>query len=107
MNYCKSLHSTKQLKSDSNTKVVLPPSSGMLNIIKEGFGFGIGSSVANNVVTRIFNSSSAKTTQDTMCISKLHCDIKLKEYEKCITENQDNCKELIKEYEKCVKSNTL
>jgi hypothetical protein len=121
MDYYKSLHSKKQIfkqKSPSiykntnpqmTTTQIQQPSSSILSTIKEGFAFGVGSSVAHNTVSRLFNSSSINTTdnkntQDTLCISKTHCDIKLKDYEECVRQYRDNCKELISEYEKCIRA---
>jgi hypothetical protein len=108
MDYYKSLHSKRQVfKNKSSTYTpVTQQSPSMTTTIKEGFAFGIGSSVAHNAITRLFNSPSdtIKNTQDTMCISKTHCNIKLQEYEQCLAQNQNNCKELISEYEKCMRS---
>jgi len=108
MDYYKSLHSKRQVfknKSPTHTPVT-QQSPSMATTIKEGFAFGIGSSVAHNAITRLFNSPSdtIKNTQDTMCISKTHCDIKLRDYEECIRQYRDNCKELITEYEKCIRT---
>jgi len=87
------------------TTQIQQPSNSILSTIKEGFAFGVGSSVAHNTVSRLFNSSSSttdtKNTQDTMCISKTQCDIKLKDYEECVRQYRDNCNDLITEYEKC------
>lgn len=46
--------------------------NGMLNTVKEGFAFGIGSSIANNMVSKLFNSS------------KTDCNVILEEYKQCI-----------------------
>jgi len=121
MDYYKSLHFKRQTfkkktpvsttntnkTQQMTTQIQQQPSSSMLSTIKEGFAFGVGSSVAHNTVSRLFNSSSStetKNTQDTMCISKTHCDIKLRDYEECIRQYRDNCKELITEYEKCIRA---
>ena len=108
MDYYKSLHSKRQVfknKSSSYTPIAQQYPS-ISNTIKEGFAFGIGSSIAHNTISRLFNTSSDtnKNTQDTMCISKTHCNIKLQEYDQCLSQNQNNCKELISEYEKCMRS---
>ncbi len=125
MDYYKTLHAKRQIfkkktpastttpknnTQQMTTQVQQQPSSSMLSTIKEGFAFGVGSSVAHNTVSRLFSSSSpttttdTKNTQDTLCISKTHCDIKLKDYEECVRQYRDNCKDLIMEYEKCIRS---
>jgi len=61
----------------------------MLNTVKEGFAFGIGSSIANNMVSRLFNSS------------KTDCSVILEEYKQCINNYKNDCEKLLIEYEKC------
>lgn len=124
MDYYKSLHAKRQIfkkktpaatttpkntTPQMTTTQIQQPSSSILSTIKEGFAFGVGSSVAHNTVSRLFNSSSStvtdtKNTQDTLCISKTHCDIKLKDYEECVRQYRDNCKDLIMEYDKCIRA---
>lgn len=108
MDYYKSLHSrqTFKKKTPQMTTQNKQPTNSILSTIKEGFAFGVGSSIAHNTVSRLFNSSSTtttdtKNTQDTLCISKTDCDIKLRDYEECVRQYRENCKDLITEYEKC------
>jgi hypothetical protein len=106
MDYYKSLHSKRQTFKNKKTPTysntpqmttqIQQPSNSILSTIKEGFAFGVGSSVAHNTVSRLFNSSSSTTdTKNTQC------DIKLKDYEECVRQYRDNCNDLITEYEKC------
>ncbi len=121
MDYYKSLHSKRQIFKQKSSTIykntnpqmtttqIQQPSNSILSTIKEGFAFGVGSSLAHNTVSRLFNSSSStvtdtKNTQDTLCISKTHCDIKLRDYEECVRQSRDNCNELITDYEKCIRA---
>ena len=79
-----------------------PPT--LFDTVKQGFGFGLGSSIAHSIM-------SPKTTQSaiaqeaprvyTPCIEK-KCDIIEKEFEKCNI-NLNCSEELVKEYNKCLK----
>lgn len=79
-----------------------PPT--LFDSVKQGFGFGLGSSIAHSIM-------SPKTTQSPIvheapreykpCIEK-KCDIIEKEFEKCNI-NLDCSDELIKEYNNCLK----
>jgi hypothetical protein len=59
----------------------------LLHTIKEGFGFGIGASIARNIVDRTFGSFSAPKTPL----------IKSTEYTQCIQEGGDE--EVCKQYQ--------
>jgi hypothetical protein len=61
--------------------------SSMLNTVKEGIAFGIGSSVAHNTISRLFNSYD--------------CSGILEEYKQCLNNNKNDCEKLLTEYEKC------
>lgn len=64
-------------------------SPSMMDSIKHGFSFGIGSSIAHNMVNKIFNSN------DNLSIDKPHIDKpsidKMYElYNKCLEKNDNN-----------------
>ena len=71
------------------TPVAIPPikfqQPSLLHTVKEGFGFGIGSSIARNMVDRVFGSFSSSKSSLT----------KLTEYTQCIQEggNEEVCKQ--------------
>jgi len=56
--------------------------------IKEGFGFGLGSSIARNIVDRVFSPIDKSLTEKKTLI-------KSKEYMQCMDEggNDDSCKQ--------------
>lgn len=77
-------------------------SGGFLSTMIDGFGFGTGSSVANNVVNRIFNG---KTVTQPICEKEnKYCDELDKSFRDCMmTYNQDftACEKVFQEYESC------
>jgi hypothetical protein len=83
--------------------------SGFFNTIKEGFAFGIGSSVARQAVNSVFSSSSTSTLPSPPSPSPSppanhseECDFIKDMYKKCMERTDGNCIEIIKEFnEKC------
>jgi hypothetical protein len=81
----------------------------LVDTIKQGFGFGLGSAVAHRAVDSFMGSrtvdslNSPKESQKiyTPCIEK-KCDIIEKEFEKCNI-NLNCSDELVKEYNNCLK----
>ena len=72
------------------------PKPTLFDSVKQGFGFGIGSSIAHS-----FMGTNNKTH-----IINNNCDTLKNEYNKCMLENKyndpkDTCYKLEKEYEQC------
>jgi hypothetical protein len=80
-------------------KTYSPPSNGpsMIDSIKSGFGFGVGSSIAHNTINNIFSSDTKNVRGD--CNDSI-----LLEYNKCIKDDicsQDVMNILKNALEKC------
>jgi hypothetical protein len=73
-------------------------SNGFFNTMKEGFAFGIGSSVARQAINSIF-STSTSSTSTTPNLSN-ECDFIQDMYKKCIARTDGDCVEIIKEFNK-------
>jgi len=76
------------------------PKPTLFDSVKQGFGFGLGSSIAHSFMgtPNLFSGSSNKINSN--------CDTMKNDYNKCILENKYNdpkntCYNLEKEYEKC------
>ena len=77
-------------------------SSGFLSTMSDGFSFGVGSSVARNLVDRTFssNSNSPKVESNHMCN-----DLE-KSWKECMSMNNQDlniCKKAYEDYEACKK----
>jgi hypothetical protein len=65
----------------------------MVDTMKQGFSFGVGSSIAHNMVNRIFNSNNKDETPKKNEISnepKLTNDKIYELYNKCLEKNDNN-----------------
>ena len=68
----------------------------------QGFGFGIGSSVARQAVDSVMNSTTVETPTPQ---KKDNCDLIFKNLSSCLeSSNPEFCKNFLEEYSKC-KSN--
>jgi len=77
-----------------------PPT--LVDTIKQGFGFGLGSAVAHRAVDSFMGPKQIEAPRVfTPCIEK-KCDIIEKEFEKCNI-NLNCSDELVKEYNQCLK----
>jgi hypothetical protein len=68
-----------------------PPS--MVDTMKQGFSFGVGSSIAHNMVHRIFNSNNKEETpkkSEPIIEPKLSNDKIYELYNKCLEKNDNN-----------------
>ena len=81
--------------------------------VKEGFSFGLGASVARNVVDRMFGGSSTTPITHhvgpvTQTVEQKSCSDLLQQYNTC--SDTENCSRLFEVYQKCLekqnKSNT-
>jgi hypothetical protein len=54
--------SKSSIAASYNVSPKKPQQQSFLNTVKEGFSFGIGSSIAHNIVNRVFGSSSPAAT---------------------------------------------
>ena len=68
-------------------------SPSMVDSMKQGFSFGVGSSIAHNMVNTIFNSKNTVETVNTKEISnetKLTSEKIFEMYNKCLEKNDNN-----------------
>ena len=70
-----------------------PSPPGFLQTMKEGFGFGLGSSIAHNTISSLFGNSTTKPDP----LEPLEPKYSLIDlYSKCLDKGQDNCEFLLK-----------
>ena len=62
---------------------IIPQKPSFVQTVKEGFSFGVGSSIAHNIVNRMFASSEQKTQKLTPTL------VQAREYEQCLAEHSD------------------
>ncbi len=102
--------STVSPKSTLSAPVSSAPSSGgFLSTMAEGFSFGVGSSVARNVVDRIFSpsttvNSSGSIIHSTKVGSNHICTDLEKSWKECMSMNNQDlniCKQAFQDYEAC------
>lgn len=70
-----------------------PSSPSMVDSMKQGFSFGLGSSVAHNVINATFNSKNKDETVNTKEITnetKLTSEKIYEVYNKCLEKNDNN-----------------
>ena len=63
---------------------IIQPKPSFLQTVKEGFSFGVGSSIAHNVVNRMFASSSTAPEK-----VQMQTQTQPREYEQCLAEHSD------------------
>jgi hypothetical protein len=82
-----------------NPQQQVSQSPSMMDSIKHGFSFGIGSSIAHNMVNKIFNSNDKPSTDkphidkpsiDKPSIDKSSIDKMYELYNKCLEKNDNN-----------------
>jgi hypothetical protein len=84
-------------------------SGGFLSTMAEGFSFGVGSSVARNVVDRIFSPSTTVNSSGSMIhsskVGSNHiCTDLEKSWKECMSMNNQDlniCKQAFEDYEAC------
>ena len=98
------ISSPKKVETINKPFVTSSP-SGFLSSMVDGFSFGVGSSVARNMVDRLFSSSSSSmlgsTKEDVIC-KELN-----KSFIKCMNMNNRDlniCKKAFEDYELCKKN---
>jgi hypothetical protein len=70
-----------------------PSSPSMIDSMKQGFSFGVGSSIAHNVINATFNSKNKDETVNTKDITnetKLTSEKIYELYNKCLEKNDNN-----------------
>ncbi len=80
-----------------------PSSGGFLSTMAEGFSFGVGSSVARNVVDRIFSPSVPVTIPKTTSNNSYCTDLE-KSWNECMSMNNQDlniCRKAYEDYEAC------
>lgn len=79
-----------------------PPT--LFDTVKQGFGFGIGSSIAHSIMSPTTTQSPIRSEASRVYTPYIEkkCDIIEKEFEKCNI-NLNCSDELVKEYNKCLK----
>ena len=83
-----------------------PSSGGFLSTMAEGFSFGVGSSVARNIVDRIFSPSVPATIPKTTSNNSYCTDLE-KSWSECMNMNNQDlniCKKAFEDYELCKKN---
>ncbi len=102
--------STVSPKSTLSAPVSSAPSSGgFLSTMAEGFSFGVGSSVARNIVDRIFSPSTTVNSSGSMIhsskVGSNHiCSDLEKSWSECMSMNNQDlniCKKAYEDYEAC------
>lgn len=118
LNYSMSSNNTKPIPPPVNynpspVPQIVAPKPSMMDVAKEGFSFGIGQSVAHNIINRILPTSSGQTVQQPVEVKKIavydktYCDNIKMEYEKCHNDSfcsNDLMNHLEREFEKCNKN---
>lgn len=82
----------------------LPSSGGFLSNMVDGFSFGVGSSVARNIVDRIFTPSPSRVSSSVTPLPHKQCEELEKSWNECMNlHNQDNniCRKAFEDYETC------
>lgn len=72
-------------------------------IVKEGFGFGVGQSVAHNVVNSLFGKNTNQPTNTT----QVKCSLERDAFENCIqTKHQEfGCENELSAFQQCKQTN--
>jgi hypothetical protein len=86
--------------------VVIDPPSSLGSSILQGFGFGIGSSIARNVVDSVMQSDSVIPTtpiQQTQNVKK-ECQFQNENIMTCMQSSNDDCQFFIEELKNCIKN---
>jgi hypothetical protein len=72
----------------------------------DGFGFGVGASVARNVVDHVASSlsnSGGATTTTTTTTTTRTCEDVWENYSKCIQSSSTECDTILKDLHVCIK----
>jgi hypothetical protein len=103
--------------NSSNTSTNTTNSGGFLSSVADGFSFGVGSSIARNMVDSIFHpiprvySSSSSTSSNTETKEKKDevkgktCEDLVKTFRECMTMNSTNfdvCNQAYQDYNQCM-----
>ncbi len=81
-----------------------PSSGGFLSTMAEGFSFGVGSSVARNIVDRIFSPSTIPATIPKTTSNNSYCSDLEKSWNECMSMNNQDlniCRKAYEDYEAC------
>jgi hypothetical protein len=68
----------------------------------DGFGFGVGASVARNIVDRVASGVSNSTTTTTTTTTRT-CEDVWENYSKCIQSSSTECDTILKDLHLCIK----
>jgi hypothetical protein len=77
-----------------------PPT--LVDTIKQGFGFGLGSAVAHRAVDSFMSQKTTESQREYTPVIEKKCNTIKNQFEKCNI-NLDCSEELVKEYNKCLK----
>ena len=95
----------KPVKSNRETPIKTSlPSHTVMDTIKEGFAFGVGSSIASNVVRKVSDMISGETNTEVkeLKCENTKCKTYQERYEQCL-KLDTGCYYEREEYEKCLK----
>lgn len=85
--------------------MVLPQAPTMMQSMKDGFGLGLGSSIAHNVVGRMFGAPAYTPNRPTEP-EKKPCANELREFENCLVSSDTTfCGDKQNAYVECIKLN--
>ena len=82
------------------------PASPLAKTMMDGFGFGVGASVARNVVDHVASSlsnSGGATTTTTTTTTTRTCEDVWENYSKCIQSSSTECDTILKDLHVCIK----
>jgi hypothetical protein len=100
---------TTQTYTPSNIPTINIGQPTMWDSVKQGFGFGVGSSIARNIFSgkeevNVVHEHNKDTIKDTYKDNKEYCSSVFESYQKCITEgscSDDLVNHLKQSYDKC------
>ncbi len=88
----------------SSPAPLAPSSGGFLSAMVEGFSFGVGSSVARNIVDRIFSPSTIPAVIPKTTSNNSYCSDLEKSWNECMSMNNQDlniCRKAYEDYEAC------
>jgi len=106
----------KKKDNSNNTPIISPNNSSVNNSsvnnssvnnltqsVVSGIGLGVGSELAHQGIKKIFSDEQKEKPNET--INHSSCDSIFTTYEKCLNNNEYNCKVFLEAFQECRKNN--